>query len=427
MINGRAVGFLIIAIFLFLLAGATNVGWVRIVDAVLWGMLLLSLVLQWLSVTALEVRRRVGHIEHSGKFPSPMEDDTVEVELELRNLRFWPRFFLSLSYDASVERPDDRWQRFFSANLIGHGSVRLSSRLRCYRRGLHRFGRVTIESQVPFGLFRRRRHKEAPLSLLVYPKAYPMKQVALVEGLWGMSALPQKSRSGVEVVGSRPYAPGDQLRHINWRSTARLRRLVVKEMEDISERALTIVFDTRLDVGRGRETTLEYSVKLAASIGLHALSSGQSVRMVAGITRGEWSDPQGFLRELALVEAGDSPGLTALLQTASRSPVLLILAAADAQGVGSVEQGASSRSGLAAVVLEGFEPAVEVPGVADRLGRAGVPTVVCRQGALGDAIGALERAGRPSSPGVWRPEDQSPAPGSNGAGQEPTERVQAQQ
>ena len=106
MITGRAVGFLFAAVLLFFLAGVTNVGWVRIVDAVLWGMLLLSLILQWLSVTAVHARRRLVSVEHAGGLPGPMEDDFVEVELELKNRRFWPRFFLSVAYQAPVESDD---------------------------------------------------------------------------------------------------------------------------------------------------------------------------------------------------------------------------------------------------------------------------------------------------------------------------------
>ena len=162
MFNRRAVGLLLSAILLFLLAGATNVGWVRIVDAVMWGMLGLSLLLQWLSIASVRVRRRVLNVEHSGDWVGPMEDDVVEVGVELINGWFWPRFFVSVSYDAPLESPESRDQRFFVANLKGHGAVEVSSRLVCYRRGLHQLGPVTVESQVPFGLFRRRKRAETP-------------------------------------------------------------------------------------------------------------------------------------------------------------------------------------------------------------------------------------------------------------------------
>ena len=391
MFTARAVGFLVLAVFLFLLGGVTNVGWVRIVDAVIWGMLGLSLLLQWLSVKAVDARRRVVKIEHSAGSLSPMEDDIATVELELENGWFWPRFFLSAAYEAPSESPESRWHRFFVANLSGHGRVRLESGVRCYRRGLHRFDPVTIESRAPFGLFRRRRRVEAPLSLLVYPRAYPLRRLALTEGALGPSERQQRARTGPEVVGSRQYYPGDSLRNIHWRNTARTRRLAVREMEDAVERALTVVFDVRRSIGDGRETTMEYSIKLAATIGMHVLKSGESIRLVAGNVRGEWADPEPFLRELALIESSASPPMDTALQTLSgHSPVIAIVAGTDHEAARAVERSMPRLPGLAAVVLEGFSEPDAVPGPAQSLQRAGLPTVVCQRGKLAEAVSELE-------------------------------------
>ena len=400
MFTRRAVGFLFLAVFLYFLGSATFVGWVRIFDAVIWGMLGLSLLLQWLSVAAVRVDRRLVGVEAPGGQASPMEDDTIEVQLDLENPWFWPRFFLSASYEATMEEPSSRWQRFFVANLSGHGTVRLMSQLTCYRRGMHSLGPVTIESQAPFGLFRRRRPRQAPLSVLVYPRAYPMRGLALVEGAQGPSQHPQRARSGQEIIGSREYYPGDPLRHIHWRNTARLRKLVVKEVEDTAERALTVAFDASRSVGEGRETTLEYAVKLAASLGLHAISSGESVRLLAGTLQGEWAEPEPFLRALALLEPSESPSLASLLQSVpSASPIIAILAAGDEDSAGVLKQSLSLGAGVVAVVLAGFGGSQEPAGTAAFLRGEGVPTVVCRKGNLADAIRRLEDLGAgPSIP-----------------------------
>ena len=395
MFAARAVVFLILAVFLFFLGGATSVGWVRIVDSLLWGMLGLSLLLQWLSVTAVDARRRLLRAEHDGSGPGPMEDDTVEVELEVINWWFWPRFFVSLAYEAPMERPSSRLLRFFVANLSGHGSVPLTSRIRCYRRGLHHFGPVSVESQVPFGLFRRRKRRAAPLSILVYPRVYPLRRLTLVEGSRGLSNSPQKARSGQEVVGSRYYTPGDPLKHIHWPNTARLRRLAVKEMEDTAERALTVAFDTRQAFGLDRETTLEYSIKLAASVELYALKKGESVQLLAGELQGEWTDVEAYLRELALLEASpESPGLASALDTVPGSaPVMALVAAEDRDGMAAVERNAPRLPGMVAVVLKGFGEEDARTGAIEPLQRSGVPAIVCEPGALTETIRALEGAG----------------------------------
>ena len=368
MFTTKTFAFIAVAVFLFFLASVTSVGWVRILDALLWGMLGLSLLLEWLSVTAVDVVRRIVGIEHDGAPPGPVEDDVVEVELELRNRWFWPRFFVSATYEAPMESEPSRWQRFFAANLKGHGTVRLSSRLRCYRRGLHELGPVTLESQVPFGLFRKRRTKQAPLPLLVYPRSYPMKRLALAGQARAPSELKKRARMGQEVIGSRYYYPGDPLKLIHWRNTARLRKLAVKEMEDTAERALTVIFDARRDTGHGRETTLEYAIKIAASLGVHAIQAGESARLLAGALQGEWAAPEPFLRQLALLEPSESADLATSIRSAPRSsPAVVIVAAADIEGVRAVAQGVTFLPGLVAVVLEGFDDADMEAGSAESL------------------------------------------------------------
>ena len=401
MFTKRAVGFLLLAVFLFFLGGATNVGWVRIVDAVLWGMLGLSLLLQWLSVATVEARLRLVKTEHSDGPVSPMEDDVVEVELELVNRRFWPRFFVSAAYEASFESPGSLSQRLFVASLSGHGTVKLASKMECHRRGLHFFGPVTIESQAPFGLFRRRRRVQAPFSLLVYPKVYPLDRLALAEGATGPSERSRRARTGQEIVGSRPYTGGDSLRHIHWRNTAKLRRLVVKEMEDTSDRSVTIAFDVRRSIGQGRETTLEYSIKLAAAVGVHVLKLGEPVRLAAGRLYGEWTEPEPFLRELATLTPSDAPTLSELLQSVpTHSTVVTVSTAVDRDTAQALEYTVTRVPSLAAIVLEGFDESDEPAGLAARLKGAGIRTVVCRRGRLTEAIDALEQVGLPPAPTV---------------------------
>jgi hypothetical protein len=65
MITGKGIRFVIVAVLVFLLARLTQVGWLYLMDAVLWGIVLLSAVLPWLGVAFLEARRRVEHEERA--------------------------------------------------------------------------------------------------------------------------------------------------------------------------------------------------------------------------------------------------------------------------------------------------------------------------------------------------------------------------
>ena len=86
--TAKAAGFILAAVALFFLAGATHVGWVRIVDALIWGMLGFSLLLQFLSVAHVHAELRLLGVQHSGSSPGPMEDDTIDIGLDLHNSCF---------------------------------------------------------------------------------------------------------------------------------------------------------------------------------------------------------------------------------------------------------------------------------------------------------------------------------------------------
>ena len=72
-----------------------------------------------------------------------------------------------------------------------------------------------------FILFRRRRSFTAYESVLVYPSWEDIAQVGLLKTSMGVSEGVSKSRSGIEVAGTRRYVVGDPYRNIHWRNSAR--------------------------------------------------------------------------------------------------------------------------------------------------------------------------------------------------------------
>jgi len=74
---------LIAAIALFLLGRLTQVGWLYLVDAVLWGIIMLSAIFPWLSVAFITAHRRVDSTESGKAQPVPAEGDTVRISVSL--------------------------------------------------------------------------------------------------------------------------------------------------------------------------------------------------------------------------------------------------------------------------------------------------------------------------------------------------------
>lgn len=318
----------------------------------------------------------------------------MRLETDLENARGWPRYFLSLSYECPLADPAETHQRYFVPYLGGGDTRALASAVRCHRRGQHHFGPVTVESKAPFGLFRRRVRLPSPLSVLVYPQVYPLARLPLMESAEGTAARPRAVREGQEIAGSRRYVPGDPLRHIHWRNTARAGRPMVKEFEDSQENTLVIVFDSSRELGQGQETTLEYSIKLAASVAGYVVGRGRSIRLLTGTLVGEELPWEHLLKELALLEAGHGPGLATLLESApAASRVLALVSDADSAGLEALWRLGGQTSGLAVVVLEGFGDGASQPAGAslDSMRRSGVPVIGCVPGRLESTLRTLEQ------------------------------------
>jgi uncharacterized protein (DUF58 family) len=104
----------------------------------------------------------------------------------------------------------------------------------------------------------------------------------VVEGL--MAGLHRSSLHGLSVEFSehRPYAPGDELRHIDWKLFGRQDRYFVKEYEAETNLKAYIFLDASASMGYGREgvSKLEYGSFITASLAYLMLLQRDAVGLV---------------------------------------------------------------------------------------------------------------------------------------------------
>jgi uncharacterized protein (DUF58 family) len=122
--------------------------------------------------------------------------------------------------------------------------------------------------------------------ILVYPRVVPLPDAALPpEVAGGQAPLTASNRKGEGsgFFGVREYRPGDPLRHVHWRTAARVGRLAVMEWEADESRdsiiAIETAHGTERDLGPG--TTLDLAAGLGASLASLLLQSGDSLRLYA--------------------------------------------------------------------------------------------------------------------------------------------------
>ncbi len=141
------------------------------------------------------------------------------------------------------------------------------------RRGILRFTGVTVARPDLLGLFRAFRRVALPQRVLILPKRYPLPAIALPGAMkyqQGGVALAANVGSSEEFVALRDYRQGDPLRHIHWRSWAKLGKPIVKEFEDEFFVRHALVLDTFSD--QPHSEILEEAVSVAASFACTVLT-----------------------------------------------------------------------------------------------------------------------------------------------------------
>lgn len=103
---------------------------------------------------------------------------------------------------------------------------------------------------------------------------------AVAEGVYAGEHRSARRGPGVEFFGQRPYVPGDDLRFFDKRSLLRHGKLMIREFETETERALWIVVDATKSMGfrgSGPGAKLAYAALLAAALTRVAIATGDPV------------------------------------------------------------------------------------------------------------------------------------------------------
>jgi len=270
--------------------------------------------------------------------------------------------------------------------------------IRTSRRGVIDVGPAVVVRADPLGLLRR----ESPLGdtrrLWVHPLTTPLEPsgAGIVRDLEGMSS-EQLSSSDLAFHALREYAPGDDLRHVHWRSSARLAslggatNLLVRQYVDTRRSRLAVAVSAST-AEYASEDAFELGISCAASLARRAMTDGQNVDVAVGGTLLDCTAPMTMLDGMA--EAGPG-GPRAGLEAAVRQAV----AVAPDASIAVLVVGHELPTQALRLLARRFPPDAKVvvlrpvPGSAP--GRAVIgPIDLLTVGALSDLRGALRLAGK---------------------------------
>jgi uncharacterized protein (DUF58 family) len=272
---------------------------------VLLALILVSGIMSEIALRGLTVRRRLPTRAQVGR------PHLVEIEVHNKKSRL-PSYAIEVE-DIRASQPADK--RCFFLKVSPQ-----STQVAAYRRTPQRRGRAAhvafrVATRVPFGLFEKSRQIDVPGELIIYPAVHTVRLPAPRARNIGVGARVSIRGGSDDLLGLRPYRPGDDTRQVHWRKSAAVGALVLREhsaegspdvtveLEDVSELL------SRPDTDDERKRWLDqFEIRLreAASRAVAHLGRGDSIllRTTSG-TRMQGnprlgSDP--ILRFLALLE-----------------------------------------------------------------------------------------------------------------------------
>lgn len=186
----------------------------------------------------------------------PTETRTLSVTLSGTGLAA-----LSLSFPEGVD--DERGERRVTLPDTVTYELELTGR------GVHTIGPPDIALRSPLGLFERDVHVEHTTTVIVYPQLYRVDSGTLLAQFF----VDELEAERQEFERLREYQPGDPLRHIHWKSSAKHDEFLVAEFAP-SERDETVTI-----VGTAPKNEVDEMARLAATVTDLALDAGYNVEL----------------------------------------------------------------------------------------------------------------------------------------------------
>lgn len=154
------------------------------------------------------------------------------------------------------------------------------------RRGSYNLSKITLVGGDSLGLFKVTRYFHLPTTIVIYPQTVRISQISLDRESKIMShGTPMGvSERGEDIFGLRDYRQGDPIRLINWKSSAKQHKLVVKEFESHTLSKVNILLDVESSfIGdHAIYNNFEYLISTAGSIARYLSGAYCNMSLIVG-------------------------------------------------------------------------------------------------------------------------------------------------
>lgn len=140
--------------------------------------------------------------------------------------------------------------------------------VRCRRWGAYVIGDLVLRARDRMGLFRYDAHRAAHMALKVYPSSERLRTLARpARTLQFVGSLVSREQGeGIELAEVRPFRPGDRIRSMNWRASARRGGLWVTDRHPERNADVVIFLDAFTELVSTNASSLDLAVRAATSV-----------------------------------------------------------------------------------------------------------------------------------------------------------------
>lgn len=195
----------------------------------------------------------------------------VRIQVENRNWWTWGTTIIQLDELPSANLPEGSQHQHMMPRIQRKGSSSDVVSLVPTSRGLFPAQTGKLVTRFPFGLFTAEKRFSVSNQSIVWPEVVPLVGRTSDSPYSGYESSATSDRhwgDEGDIAGPRPYRPGESLRRVHWRHTARRGDLIVCERESTSSRRLRIRLDLAGPDRENLETTEAYeaAISIAASL-----------------------------------------------------------------------------------------------------------------------------------------------------------------
>lgn len=245
-----------------------------------------------------------------------LEQEEVEASVVVRTETAIDRLELRVVLPPGVQAVDDVDAVAF--RLPAGEERELRFKLRCARWGLYDVGALELRCRGFLRVVVWEHALEHTQRLKAYPRMERLREIIPPHEtqVFTGSEVARTKGDGIEYADIRDFLPGDRLRSINWRASARRGgTLVVNDRHPERNTDVVVFVDSFADVRRDERSTLDDAVRAAAALAARYLERRDRVGLVSfgGVLR--WLQPamgasQRFRLVESLLETGVEPTYT---------------------------------------------------------------------------------------------------------------------